>query len=229
MTAIKFLVEEGSYKYILSGSLLGVHLKDLKGARSLAVGYMDYMQMYPLDFEEFIRANGISAKVIDSLRNNFETAKPVNAAIHNRMMELFRLYLLVGGMPAVVKKYLETKNLIGVYREQNMIISLLKMDISRVDLQNKLYLEEIFDRIPSELSSQNIRFIFKGLGPSFRLSRNENCFIWLRDAGVANPVFACDEPVAPLILSKATNKFKLFLADIGLLAAMYTPCIPVNS
>ena len=107
VTAIKFLVEEGSYRYILSGSLLGVDLKDI---RSVPVGYMDIVQMYPLDFEEFALANRVSPNVIDALREAFEEKRPVDAVVHERMMALFRLYLVVGGMPAAVMKYLETNN-----------------------------------------------------------------------------------------------------------------------
>ena len=108
VTAIKFLVEEGSYKYVLSGSLLGVELKDI---RSVPVGYMDTIEMYPMDFEEFIRANGIPDTVIESVHTAYENATPVDEIIHNKLMDLFNLYLIVGGMPAVVKKYLETNNI----------------------------------------------------------------------------------------------------------------------
>ena len=128
VTAIKFLVEEGSYRYILSGSLLGVDLKDI---RSVPVGYMDIVQMYPLDFEEFALANRVSPNVIDALREAFEEKRPVDAVVHERMMALFRLYLVVGGMPAAVMKYLETNNLRDVIGEQQAIIALYKKDIAR--------------------------------------------------------------------------------------------------
>ena len=108
VTAIKFLVEEGSYQYILSGSLLGVDLKDI---RSVPVGYMDVLEMYPLDLEEFAYANKVSPAVIDRLRRSFLDKTPVDDIIHEKMMELFRLYLIVGGMPAAVMRYLETNNL----------------------------------------------------------------------------------------------------------------------
>ena len=137
VTAIKFLVEEGSYRYILSGSLLGVDLKDI---RSVPVGYMDIVQMYPLDFEEFALANRVSPNVIDALREAFEEKRPVDAVVHERMMALFRLYLVVGGMPAAVMKYLETNNLRDVIGEQQAIIALYKKDIARYDPEEKLYL-----------------------------------------------------------------------------------------
>ena len=225
VTAIKFLVEEGSYRYVLSGSLLGVDLKDI---RSVPVGYMDVFEMYPLDFEEFALANGVSERVLGMLRQCFEKQYPVDEFIHEKMMELFRLYLIVGGMPAAVTKYLTTNNLQEVVREQRSIIAAYKKDIGKYDTQNKLYLEDIFELIPSELNSRNKRFILKDLNENFKLSRFENSFIWLKDAGVALPTFCVSEPIAPLLLSKATNLFKLFLSDVGLLASMYMDNIQVK-
>ena len=225
VTAIKFLVEEGSYRYILSGSLLGVDLKDI---RSMPVGYMDIVQMYPLDFEEFALANRVSPNVIDALREAFEEKRPVDAVVHERMMALFRLYLIVGGMPAAVMKYLETNNLRDVIGEQQAIIALYKKDIARYDPEEKLYLEDIFDLIPSELNCKNKRFILKNLNENFKFSRYSNSFLWLKDAGVALPTFCVAEPTVPLRLSKSSNLFKLFLSDVGLLASMYMDHIQVK-
>lgn len=218
VTAIKFLVDEGSYRYILSGSLLGVELRDI---RSAPVGYLDIFEMYPLDFEEFARANGVSGRVIDNLKENCDRLTAVDAIVHEKMMELFRLYLIVGGMPAVVARYLDTNNLQEVVQEQRAILALYRRDIARYDPQNKLYLEDIFGLIPSELNAKNKRFILKNLNENFKYSRYQNSFIWLKNAGVALPVFCVKEPVAPLLLNKSVNLFKLFLADVGLLAAMY--------
>ena len=225
VTAIKFLVEEGSYRYVLSGSLLGVDLKDI---RSFPVGYMDIIEMYPLDFEEFIRANGVSDRVINSLRKSFDEQTEVDNVVHEKLMELFRLYLIVGGMPSAVNKYLETNNLQEVVKEQRSIITLYKKDIAKYDPKNKLYLEDIFDLIPSELNAKNKRFILKNLNENFKFSRYTNSFIWLKDAGVALPTFCANEPVAPLLLSKSTNLFKLFLSDVGLLASMYMDNIQIK-
>ena len=225
ITAIKFLVEEGSYKYILSGSLLGIELKNI---RSVPVGYMDVAEMFPLDFEEFAVANGVSERIISSLRNAFETKTPADALIHEKMTALFELYLIVGGMPAAVNKYLETNNLQEVRREQTSIITLYKMDIGQYDPEHKLYIEEIFDLIPSELNSKNKRFILKNLNENFKFSRYTNSFIWLKNAGVALPTFCASEPVIPLKLSQSTNLFKLFLSDVGLLASMYMNGIQIK-
>ena len=225
VTAIKFLVEEGSYRYVLSGSLLGVDLKDI---RSVPVGYMDIVEMYPLDFEEFAVANGVSERVLRALEDAFTQEKEVDSLIHDKMMELFRLYLIVGGMPAVVTKYLTTNNLREVVKEQKSILEAYKKDISKYDPENKLYLEDIFELIPSELNSKNKRFILKSLNENFKFSRYSNSFVWLKDAGVALPAFCAEEPRCPLLLSKATNLFKLFLSDVGLLAAMYMDNIQIK-
>lgn len=218
VTAIKFLVDEGSYRYILSGSLLGVDLKDI---RSIPVGYMDVMEMFPLNLEEFAIANSVLPVVIDNLRTAFQTKSKVDEIVHAKMMELFHLYLIVGGMPEAVNKYLQTNNLFEVLQIQKAIVSLYKKDIAKYDPDNKLYLEDIFDLIPSELNAKNKRFIMKNLNEHFKFSRYKNSFIWLKDAGVALPVFCVAEPKNPLMLSKSTNLFKLFLSDIGLLASMY--------
>ena len=218
VTAIKFLVEDGQYRYILSGSLLGVELKDI---RSVPVGYLSILEMYPLDFREFCEANRVSQTVMDKLKECFEKKQPVDELIHEKMMELFRLYLIVGGMPAVVDAYIRTNNLKEVLRIQQGIVQLYYKDIAKYDKDNKLYLDEIFSLIPSELNHKNKRFIMKDLNENFRFSRYENSFIWLKEAGVALLVYCVQEPEIPLLLSKSTNLFKLFLSDVGLLASMY--------
>lgn len=218
VTAIKFLVDEGSYKYVMSGSLLGVELKDL---RSVPVGYMEEMEMYPLDLQEFFKAIGIGSDVIGHLRKSFEERRPVDDFIHRRMLEAVRLYLIIGGMPAVVQKYIETNNLRRVYEEQRGIIHTYKRDIAKYELNKKLQIEEIYELIPSELNAKNKRFILKELNEKARFSKYEESFLWLKDAGVAIPVYNIEEPRVPLLLSKQRNLFKLFLNDVGLLAAMY--------
>ena len=218
VTAIKFLVDEGSYKYVMSGSLLGVELDDL---RSVPVVYMDELEMYPLDLLEFFEAIGIGSDVIGHLRECFVRKLPVDDFIHGRLSEAVRLYLIVGGMPSVVQKYLDTNNLKEVYNEQRGIIRTYKRDITQYDLSRKLQIEEIYDLVPAELNAKNKRFILKELNEKARFSRYEDGFLWLKDAGVAIPVYNLEEPRVPLLLSKQRNLFKLFLNDVGLLAAMY--------
>lgn len=218
ITQIKYLVQDGTYDYILSGSLLGTVFKDII---SVPVGYMDIVEMYPLDFEEFAEANGVGSKVIDALRNAFEKKEPVDSFLHERMMALFELYLIVGGMPAAVSTYLETKNLRKVAEEQTAIIRLYRRDISKYDENDRLYLNEIFDLIPSELNTKNKRFILKSLNEHARFDKYYDSFLWLKNAGVALPANVVDEPQVPLLLSKNQNLFKLFSNDVGLLAAQY--------
>ena len=225
VTAIKFLVDEGSYKYVMSGSLLGVELDDL---RSVPVGYMDELEMHPLDLKEFFTAIGIGNDTMEHLHSCFEQRQPVDNFIHERMIEAVRLYLIVGGMPSVVQKYLDTNNLKSVYEEQRGIIRTYKRDITKYDANHKLQIEEIYDLIPSELNAKNKRFILKELNDKARFSRYEDSFLWLKDAGVAIPTYNVEEPRIPLLLSKQRNLFKLFLNDVGLLAAMYGGNIQVS-
>ena len=225
VTAIKFLVDEGSYRYILSGSLLGVELNDL---RSEPVGYMGIKEMYPLDFEEFISCVGISDIIIDSLRDAWKKSVAVDDFVHRKMMELFRLYLVVGGMPAAVCKYIDTNNLQEVMTVQRDILSLYKRDIAKYDPDNKLYIEEIFNLIPPELNAKNKRFVLKSLNEHATFSRLEYSFLWLINAGVALPVYNVEEPKTPLLLARSRNLFKLFQSDIGLLACQYADGIQLR-
>ena len=208
VTAIKFLVDDGRFKYVLSGSTLGVELQDI---RSVPVGYMYEYIMYPLDMQEFFKAIGINDNVVNELKNCFLNRVSVDEFIHKRMLGVVNLYLLVGGMPAVVQRYLDTNNIKSVYEK----------DISQYYLDNKLQIEDIFELIPSELNSKNKRFIIKNLNEKARFSKYESSFLWLKNAAVAIPTFNVDEPKMPLELSKQRNLFKLFLSDVGLLAAMY--------
>ena len=225
VTAIKFLVEEGSYRYILSGSLLGVKLKDL---RSEPVGYMGVKDMFALDFEEFISGLGINDSIIASLRKSWRTRMAVDAFVHEKIMELFRLYLIVGGMPAAVSKYIESNNLQEVMAVQQDIIRLYKRDISQYDPENKLHIEDIFNLIPPELNAKNKRFILKRLNENAKFDRIKNGFLWLTNAGVAIPVYNVEEPKIPLLLARSRNLFKLFQNDIGLLAAQYAEGIQMR-
>jgi len=225
VTLIKFLVDEGNYQYVLSGSLLGVELKDL---RSVPVGYMDVMDMYPLDFEEFSLAVGVAPEVVETLHQNFLDKSPVDKIVHKRMMNVFQLYLIVGGMPAAVAKYIESNNIQIVVKEQDIIIKLYKKDIAKYDPKEKLLLDEIFEMIPSELNAKNKRFILKNLNENIKLSRYFNSFLWLKNAGVALPAFNVAEPTYPLKLALQRNLFKLFMNDVGLLACQYSDGLQIK-
>ena len=171
---------------------------------------------------------GVNENVVISLRDAWERRIPVDDFVHSKLMELFRLYLVVGGMPAVVSKYLESNNLQEVIAIQQQIIRLYKRDIAQYDPANKLYIEEIFNLIPPELDAKNKRFILKRLNENAKFERYQNSFLWLKNAGVALPVYNVEEPKTPLLLARSRNLFKLFQSDIGLLAAQYAEGIQLR-
>ena len=218
VTYIKFLVQDGTCHYILSGSMLGVELKDI---RSVPVGFMDEATMYPLDFEEFVLANGERKELIDAARMAWTNRSPIDPLYHDRLSKLFRLYLVVGGMPAVVQRYLDTHDIAAVVAEQKSILAEYRKDITKYDKKNALRIREVFDRIAPELNKKNKRFYVNSVRETDRAERLEDEFIWLKEAGVAIPSYVVDEPVAPLVLSRRANLFKLFMNDVGLLAATY--------
>ena len=225
VTAIKFLVEEGSYQYVLSGSLLGIGLKRIS---SMPVGYLTVKEMYPLNLEEFYRACGISDNIFSVLEEAFKAEREIDSIIHRKLMELFRLYLIVGGMPAVVQTYLDTNDIKKVVNKQREILSMYVEDISQYDINNKLYIKDIFNLIPAELNNPNKRFILKNLNENAKFSRLEDSFIWIREAGVAIGVYNIEEPKLPLELAKLRNLFKLFSNDVGLLACQYADGIQLR-
>ncbi len=219
VTKIKFLVDEGSFKYVMSGSLLGV---ELKGIASAPVGYLSVLRMYPMDFEEFMIANLVSKATLEMLKDKFETVRPVDEFIHQKLLALFFVYLIVGGMPDAVKTYIATKDIREVDKIQRDIITQYKEDFSQYESEDKkLKLISIYDIIPSELNKQNKKFVFTMLDKELKFDRYENSFLWLKDAGVALPVYNVEAPVIPLLASKSSNVFRLFSSDIGLLTSAY--------
>ena len=219
VTKIKFLVEEGSFKYVMSGSLLGV---ELKGITSVPVGYLTVLRMYPMDFEEFMIANNVSKTTLEMLKAKFETCQPVDEFIHQKLLSLFFIYLIVGGMPDAVKIYIATKDIREVDKVQRDIVALYKEDFSQYESEDKkLKLISIYDIIPAELNKQNKKFVFTMLDKELKFDRYENSFLWLKDAGVALPVYNVEAPVIPLKASKSSNVFRLFSNDTGLLTSAY--------
>ncbi len=219
ITKIKFLVDEGRYRYILSGSLLGV---EIKGIKSVPVGYMKMLRMYPMNYVEFLLALGVKKETIDYLEECLNTRKKIDELIHNKMLRLLHMYLIVGGMPQVVQKFLETKNLYEIDKEQKNIINAYKADFSRYEsTDRKLRIIAIYDNIPAQLNKQNHRFIFTYLNKELKFDRYENSFLWLKDAGVAYPIYIANEAKSPLVISKDKNTFKMFLSDVGLLTSYY--------
>lgn len=224
VTRIKFLVEEGSFRYIMSGSLLGVELNDL---RSAPVGYMRIYDMYPLDFKEFAQAAGVHDGTFEQLRVHFKECTPVDEFVHAKMLDVFYLYLIIGGMPEAVSTYIETNDLAQVAQVHNKIIRLYKKDFSKYEHRYKLKLQEIYDAMPGQLNQKNKRFQLNSLGKGISYDRVANDFLWLKDAGVAIPVYNISEPKSPLIISENRNLFKLFFSDVGLLTSCYSNQVKV--
>ena len=224
-TFLKFLVDEGRFTYVFSGSLLGIELNDF---RSAPVGYLHEITVFPMDFEEFLIALGGHTETWDTVAACFEKCEPVDGFIHKKLIELFHLFLIVGGMPQAVQTYVETRDLSKVSAVHRDIVKLYKRDFSKYEKDKKLRLVSIYDLIPTELNMQNKRFIFTDLDAQFKFDRYENSFLWLKDAGVAIPVYNSHETRLPLLQSKAGNFFKLFMNDVGLLTSFYSDMVKLK-
>jgi len=216
-TAIKFLIEDRRFDYIESGSLLGVKHKEVK---SYPVGFEEIYRMYPMDFEEYLWANGIQQSTIDYLRQCFITNSPVSQSIHDTMNKLFYSYIVVGGMPQVVATYVDTHDIGKVISAQQDILEQYRLDIAQyAEGSDKIKIKAIFDSIPAQLNEKKRRFYVNSLDRNARLTRYDNSFKWLDDAGVALPCYNVNEPQPPLQLNEKHNLFKLFMNDTGLLCA----------
>ena len=215
-TALKFLVEDGRFDYIASGSLLGVRVREVP---SLPVGFETPLEMYPMDFEEFCLASGVQQSVLDGLHTCFAQQRAVSDSVHETMKRLFYSYIVVGGMPAAVDLFVTTHDMAKVIRFQREILELYRQDITRYAEREKAKIRDIFDAIPSQLDDKNRRFILADLNKSARQLRYESSFVWLRDAGVALPCYNVTQPAVPLKLNEKHSLFKLFLNDTGLLCA----------
>ena len=218
VTMIKFWVDEGSYRYILSGSLLGIELNAL---RSAPVGYVHELKMYPLDFEEFLMASGIQEQVLDHLKQCFINKTQVGSVVHEKMMQHFYRFLVVGGMPQAVQEYVESGNISRVEEIQKDIITFYKRDFTKYeDEDSRLMLNAVYESIPSQLLRQNRRFNYADIKKGLRFERLENSFIWLYKSGVVLPAFNCTEPKIALKLSEKSSLVKLYYSDTGLLTCV---------
>jgi possible ATPase len=219
VTKIKFLVEDKRYRYILSGSLLGVEIINLKSA---PVGYLQTLNMYPMDFEEFLQIFSVDETIINNLRNCFLTKTKVDEIIHNKIMEMFNIYLIIGGMPAAVERYRNTENIDDVMEEHRAIIEQYKLDFTQYEEDNrKLIITHIYELIPAELNEKNKRFMIADINKNLRYDRISDSFVWLWKSGVALGVFNTTEPTIPLMLNEKSALFKLFISDVGLLTTIY--------
>lgn len=216
-TSIKFLVEDGQYDYIESGSLLGINYSDVS---SFPVGFEEQIQMFPLDFEEFLWANGVSNEIVEVLSQSFMSLKPAPSFIHNQIMEHFKRYMIVGGMPRVVETFLSNSDLSQTLRAQQIILSNYRDDISKYAGQNKTKVKSIFDSIPEQLSKEKKRFFFNLADKNAYFSRYDEATSWLIDAGIANYCINVSSMELPFSFFEKRNMFKLYMADTGLLCRM---------
>ena len=219
LTLLKFLSQDDKFTYIASGSLLGVTLAE---TTSIPMGSIRKVRMYPLDFEEFLYANGINELVISSMRKKYECMEALDESMHNRMMDLFRKYLIAGGLPDAVNAYLDTKNIQRVREIQSEIHDYYAADASKYDAERKLKIRRIYDLIPSNMENKKKRVVAQSIeekkGKSFADYQDE--FEYLISAGIALSVQAISNPVFPLIESSGKNLLKLYLNDVGILTGI---------
>ena len=218
ISAMKSIVQQGEYRFILSGSLLGVTIKDIN---LNPTGYLDEIKMYPLDFEEYLWAKGVGNLVITHIKDCFENKTPVDEEVNKMLLKLFREYVIVGGMPEAVETIVNTNNLYHVQEAQSQIVNRYKQDITTYvdDDSLKLRIRDVFNAIPGQLSNKNMRYISSQVLNKQYLKHNkiEDEFLWLKAAGVAIPTYHVNEPVIPLMLSVERKTLKLFANDVGLL------------
>lgn len=216
LTLLKFLSQDNKFTYIASGSLLGVTLSQ---TTSIPMGSIRKVRMYPLDFEEFLYANGFNELALSSMRKKFEHLESLDEPMHNKMMDLFRKYLLIGGLPDAVNAYLETKNIKAVREIQTETHSYYAADASKYDEINKLKIRRIYDLLPSNMENKKKRVVAQSIedkkGKTFNDYVDE--FEYLINAGIALHVQAISNPVFPLIESTGKNLLKLYLNDVGML------------
>ena len=219
LTLLKFLSQDNKFTYIASGSLLGVTLSQ---TTSIPMGSIRKVRMFPLDFEEFLYANGMNELVISSMRKKFERLEALEEPMHNKMLDMFRKFLLVGGLPDAVNAYISTKNIQAVREVQNEIHDYYATDASKYDEENRLKIRRIFDLIPSNMENKKKRVVAQSIenkkGKTFGDYADE--FEYLISAGIALNVQAISNPSFPLIESSGKNLLKLYLNDVGILTGI---------
>lgn len=219
LTLLKFLRQDNRFTYIASGSLLGVTLSE---TTSIPMGSIRKIRMFPLDFEEFLLANGMNELAISALRHKFERLESLDEPMHNKMMDLFRKYLLIGGLPDAVNTYISEKNIQLVREIQSEIHAYYAADASKYDEERKLKIRRVYDLIPSNLENKKKRVVAQNIenkkGKTFADYQDE--FEYLISAGIALNVQAISNPVFPLIESSGKNLLKLYLNDVGILSGI---------
>ena len=222
LTLVKFLMQEGRFTYIASGSLLGVTLKN---TQSVPMGSLDVEHMYPMDFEEFLYANGVGKVAVEAMRESFNNQQALSDAMHNKMMDLFKKYILVGGLPKAVETFVETRNIVEFRSIQREAHQLYGIDASKYEEAHnkKLKIRRIFDMIPSNLENKKKRVVIKDIEDKAwkRTDDYLDEFDYLISAGITLEVKAISKPSYPLAENSGKNLLKLYLNDVGILSGIF--------
>ena len=219
LTLLKFLRQEGRYTYAVSGSLLGMSLKHTS---SIPVGSLTIMKMYPLDLEEFLIANNVGSEVIQYMRDCFLKRQSLDETTHNMVMNLFKRYLLIGGLPQVVQNFVDNRNLVTARKIQEDIHTLYEADACKYDIEHRLKIERIYNMIPSTMENRKKRIIYSDI-EGRKGKRHDNYieeFDFLSASGIALETKAITNPTFPLIESGMKNLLKLYLNDVGILTGI---------
>lgn len=222
LTLVKFLMKEKKFTYIASGSLLGVTLKN---TQSVPMGSLDIQHMYPMDFEEFLYANGVGEFAIDSMKESFHKQEALSEAMHNKLMDLFKKYLLVGGLPKAVEIFVASRNVVEFRSIQKEAHDLYGVDATKYEEEHdkKLKIRRIFDMIPSNLENKKKRVVIKNIEDKKWKRSNDYLdeFDYLISAGIALEVKAISTPTYPLVENSGKNLLKLYMNDVGILSGIF--------
>lgn len=219
LTLLKFLASDNRFTYIASGSLLG---ETLAQTPSIPIGSIRKIRMFPLDFEEFLYANGFNEFVIEELRKKFLNYESLDETTYNKIMDLFKKYLIVGGLPDAVNSFLHDKNVQLIREIQTEIHEYYAADAAKYDSQNKLKIERIYDLVPSNMENKKKRVVVKDIEDKKGKTFNDysDSFEYLISSGIALGVQAISNPTFPLIETTSKNLIKLYLNDVGILTSI---------
>lgn len=219
LTMLKFLRQDGKYRYVASGSLLGV---TLKRSTSIPMGSITILRMYPLDFEEFLIANGVGMEAISNMRKHFMARESLSDGVHDRIISLFKRYLLVGGLPDAVNEYLDSHNIVKVREIQRDIHDLYIADAAKYDEEHRLKIARIYNLVPSNMENKKKRLVYKDIEnkKGTRADNYEEEIEYLISSGITLEVKAISNPLFPLTESEHKTLLKLYMNDVGLLTSV---------
>lgn len=219
LTSIKFLSQETTYDYILTGSLLGIALTH---TNSYPVGYVESMQMFPMNFKEFLLAIGIQNNQIQNLKDHFLSGEPLLEAIHQKFLEYFRLYMIIGGMPECIQTYIRTQNILETRKIQKLILEGYYRDMAKYAIaSDRIKVHDCFSSIPNQLSKENKKFQYKLVQSGGNARIFESSLQWLKDCGIVLPCYRVKSIDYPLNAYKEISIFKIYMFDTGLLTSLF--------